>query len=208
MKHKHKIATSRKNIRSLQFTQAIKDVFRFNKRNFSEKFFTVKTDLKTSFRKTYEKKIQNLNAETRSKKKIQNIKAEVRNNFQKKLSTVKTFVAKYFQTKAYKKKTDKFGKYTFKGKYFIEHFPKARRRIKRNLQKKIKFHDKPKRTLVTPKKLISIENRKRLIKNKTNFYLKKRLLSKIQLVKKLQYYNFPKIMKAIRLPANKPPFRY
>lgn len=195
VKHKHKISTSRKNIRSLQFTQAIKDISRFNKRNFLEKALTVKTDLRNFFKKNYEKKIQN-------------IKAALRINYKKKISTVKAFVLKYFRTKAYKKSVGKASTYNFKGKYYIEHFPKARRRIKRNLRKKIKANPKSERRLVSPKKLILVENRKRLTKNKTNFYLKKQLLSKINLIKKLQYYNFPKVIKAIRLPENKPTFHY
>lgn len=210
VKHKHKIYTSRKNIRSLQFTQAIKDVFRFNKRNFSEKLFTVKTDLRKSLKKNYERKIKILNVDSQKsyQSEIQNLKFAARKNYKKKISTVKEFVLKYFRTKAYKKKINPVWKYNFKGKYYIEHFPKARRRIKRNVRNQRKIQSKSERTLISPKKLISIENRKRLTKNKTNFYFKKHLLEKINLIKKLQYYNFPKIIKAIRLPENKPTFHY
>lgn len=210
VKHKHKIATSRKNIRSLQFNQAVKDISRYNKRNFLEKTFTIKTDLKNSLRKNYEKKIQNLNADIQKNypHETQNLKAAVRRDYKKKVSNVRAFVLKYFRTKAYKKSVGKIPTYNFKGKYYIEHFPKARRRIKRNIRNKMKNHPKSERQLVSPKKLISVENRKRLTKNKTNFYLKKHLLWKINSIKKLQVYNFSKIVKAIRLPENKPTFHY
>ena len=72
----------------------------------------------------------------------------------------------------------------------------------------MKFHPKSELRKISPKKLILVENRKRLTKNKTNFYIKKKLLSKINLIKKLQAYNFPKVIKAIRLPENKPTFHY
>lgn len=168
---------------------------------------TVKTDFRNFFRRNYERKIQNLNPEN-SSQEIQIIKAAIRRNYKQKISTVKSFVLKYFRTKAYKNTVGKVSTYNFKGKYYIEHFPKARRRIKRNLRKKIKGNPKSERQLVSPKKLILVENRKRLTKNKTNFYLKKKILSKINLIKNLQYYNFPKIIKAIRLPENKPTFHY
>lgn len=210
VKQKHKVHASRKNIRNLQFAQAVKDIFRFNKRNFSEKFFAIKNRLKISSKETYKKKIQNLNLETsaNSPQKVQRLRSLVGKNYKKKVSLLKGFVLKYFRTKAFLKKNSQFGKYNFKGKYYIEHFPKVRRRIKRNSRGKNKFFQKSERRIVSPKKLILMENRKRLTKNKTSFYIKKNILSKIRLITKLQAYNFPKVVKAIRLPENKPTFPY
>ena len=108
-------------------------------------------------------------------------------------------------------------KYSFKGQYFVNHFLKIRKKKKKNLKRKQNqkrkmkqgyFKKKHKIKVVSPKKLISVENRKRLKKNKINFYLKKRILSKIRIIQKIRPYNFTKILWEIRLPKNKPTFRY
>ena len=214
IKYKKNIYISRKNIRNLQFLQANKDVFRFNKRIFFKKVWSVKNDI----RKTYQKEIdiQNEKQKKFTKKEIQDFKADIKKSYQEKISTLQNFVKSYFQRKAYKKRLEPVSKNYFKGKYFVEHFSKARRQIKRNINnqrsknQKFQWDFKKKFTLrmVSPKKLIALENWKRLKKNQNNFYLRKRVLKKINLIRKLRYYNFPKIIKEIRLPENKPNFRY
>lgn len=119
-------------------------------------------------------------------------------------------------------------KYFFKGQYFINHFLKMRRQKKwvlwkkkiegkRKKQQKQKlkqgyvqwyFPKTPKIKFVSPKKLISVENVKRFNQNKINFDWKKRIVSKIKRIQKLRPYNYTKILREIRLPNNKPTFRY
>ena len=210
VKHKHKIHTSRANLRPVQFPQAIKDIFRFNKRNFSERFLSMKRHLQRSSRAIYKKKRQNqdLVRSKNTQRKIQILKNALRRTYKKKVFLLKSLVLKYFHTKSFRKKKNNFRKYNFKGKYYIEHFPKARRQIKKNLRNQKKFDEKSLLRKISPKKLISSENRKRLKKSRMDFYMKKKILSKIHLVNKLEAYNFPKILKALRLPENKPTFAY
>jgi hypothetical protein len=117
--------------------------------------------------------------------------------------------------KDYETSVKEIKKYSFKGKFFLNHFLKPRRNIRRNFQKK-KFQPYfskitaiiKKMKIVSAKKLISIENRKRLKKKKINFYLKKRILLKMKLIRNFQNYNFSKIIREIRLPSHKPRFRF
>ncbi len=109
-----------------------------------------------------------------------------------------------------KRKKNTEMKYFFKGRYFLENLIKPKLKIKKSLKYKKKpyFINIPKKALVSPKKLILIENQKRLEKNKRNFYLKNRILPKIKLIKKLHHFNFPKTVRELRIPANKPKFRF
>ena len=148
VKNKHKLYLSPKKTSSLQFPQAIKEIFNFNAR--VVKFNSLK------------------------KKKI----AE--------------------------------SEYSFKGRYFLENLIKPKRKIKKALKYKKKpyFKNQPKKTLISPKKLILMEDQKRLEKNKRIYYLKSRLLPKIKILKKLHHFNFPKIIRELRVPVNKPRFRF
>jgi len=58
------------------------------------------------------------------------------------------------------------------------------------------------------RKLILIEDQKRLQKNKIVYYLKKRVLPKIKRMQILHHFSYPKIVRQIRMPANKPKFRF
>ena len=72
----------------------------------------------------------------------------------------------------------------------------------------ISWKKKIQKSLISPKKLIFIENQKRLEKSKRFDYRKKRILPKIKLLQKTHHFNFPKVIREIRFPANKPRFRF
>ena len=101
-------------------------------------------------------------------------------------------------------------KFVFKGRYFVDNFIKPKIRIKKQMKYAKEYHlrDKAKQRLITPKKLILIENQKRWETKSFHFYLKKNILSKIKLIKKLHRFNFAKIARQIRIPKNKPKFRF
>lgn len=149
VKNKHKLYLSPKKTNSLQFPQAVKEIFNFNTR------------------------ILKFSCFNKNKKVTEN-------------------------------------KYSFKGRYFLENLIKPKLKIKKALKYKKKryFKNKPKKTLISPKKLVLIEDQKRLEKNKRIYYLKSRLLPKIKILKKLHHFNFPKIIREIRMPVNKPKFRF
>ena len=115
---------------------------------------------------------------------------------------------KKFKSKKKKKYTE--NKYFFKGRYFLENFVKPKIKIKKNLKyrKKSFFLNKPKKTLISPKKLIHLEARKRFQKDKRVYYLKKNILPKIKFIQKLHHFNFSKTLREIRMPENKPRFRF
>ena len=71
--------------------------------------------------------------------------------------------------------------------------PKIKIRKAFKYKKKPYFRNKPKKRLISPKRLILVEDQKRLGKSKKIYYLKKRILPKIQLIKKLHHFTFPKI---------------
>jgi ribosomal protein S2 len=101
-------------------------------------------------------------------------------------------------------------KYLFQGRYFLDNLVKPKIKIKKKLKysKNKHWSNKPKKSFISPKKLIIIENQKRLEKSKKSYYLKNRVLPRIKIIKKVHHFNFPKIVREIRLPMYKPKFRF
>lgn len=105
------------------------------------------------------------------------------------------------------KRKSKKKNYVFQGRYFLDSvvIPKVKIKKEIRFQKKRKKKNKQRNFKISAKKLIWLEDKKRLGKSS---YLKKRILKKIHLLEKLHRYNFPKAIRKIRLPANKPKFRF
>ena len=101
--------------------------------------------------------------------------------------------------------------YVFKGRYFLDNFFKPKYKIKKKIHQKLKYKKNSSvktRKLNSPKNLVFLENQKRFEIKKNKFFFKKRILPKIQLIKKIHHFSFSKILREIRIPANKPKFRF
>lgn len=100
--------------------------------------------------------------------------------------------------------------FSFKGRYFLDNTIIPKIKIKKEIKsaQKSYFIKKYKALPIFPNILTKRENQNRLEKNKINFTLRKRILTKINLIKKTHHFNFPKIARAIRQPQNKPRFRF
>lgn len=131
-------------------------------------------------------------------------------SFPQAIKDIVAFNSRVSKFKSWKKKINTGNKYSFKGRYFLENLVKPKIKIKKKIKftKTPHFRNKPKKILISPKKLILIEDQKRLEKKKIFYYLKKRILPRIKLIKKMHHFNFSKIVREIRLPANKPKFRF
>ena len=137
-------------------------------------------------------------------------KKKIQMKFSQAIQHVFKFNTRVFKFKIGNQKKSTAAPYSFKGRYFLENLIKPKIKIKKNLKYKKKWHfrNKPKKQLVSPKKAILIEDQKRLKKSKRVYYLKNRILSRIQLIKKLHHFNFSQTIRNIRLPLNKPKFRF
>ena len=101
--------------------------------------------------------------------------------------------------------------YVFKGHYFLNNFFKPRYQIKKKNYQKLKYtRNSPvkRRKINSPKNLVFLENQKRFGIKKKKFFFKKRILPKIKLIQKIHPFRFSKILREIRIPANKPKFRF
>lgn len=130
--------------------------------------------------------------------------------FPQAIKEIFSFNSRVSKLKSGKKKRSTVKQYSFKGRYFLDNLVKPKIKIKKNLKyaKKPYFKEKVKKNLISPKKLILMEDQRRLEESKKMYYLKKRILPKIKLIKKLHHFNFSKTIREIRLPSNKPKFRF
>ena len=124
--------------------------------------------------------------------------------FSQAIERIFEFRARISKFQHLKKKSWKPG-YSFKGYYFLNNLVKPRIRIRK---KQSFLESKPKKIDISPKNLIQLENQKRFQKNKTRFFIKKRILRGINLIKKMHHFSFSKIVPMITLPVNKPAFRF
>lgn len=108
------------------------------------------------------------------------------------------------------KRSQAVHKHIFQGNYFLENFLKPKDRIK----KKFDFAKMQQQQIIKPvapidqEHLVDLENQNRLKKNQIHFRAKNNFLTKITKIQTRRTFNFPKITRAIRLPANKPKFRF
>ena len=101
--------------------------------------------------------------------------------------------------------------YVFKGRYFLDNFFRPRYKIRKKINQKLKYTKNSygrMKKLNSPKNLVFFENQKRFEINKKKISFKKRILPKIRLIQKLHHFSFSKILREIRITANKPQFRF
>ncbi len=129
--------------------------------------------------------------------------------FTSNMNQLKNFLKKN-QRRFSGKKNQRVHKHIFQGNYFLENFLKPKDRIK----KKFDFAKRQQQQVMKPvapidqEYLVDLENQNRLKKNQIHFRAKNQFLTKLTKIQTLRTFNFPKITRAIRLPANKPKFRF
>ena len=168
---------------------------------------------------------QKLSISTKKKKSIK---------FQHAIKQIFAFrkrVSKFKNLKLYKmkKKQSQIPSF-FKGGYFLDSFLKPRIKIKKKIKyAKVKYtkfiytkrksakwkkrtyyrhiQKKTKKSCTSPKKLILVEEQKRFGRKKL-YYLRTSVLKRINLIKKLHHFDVSKTVRQIRIPSNKPRFRF
>ena len=211
VKNKHKLSLTPKRKKYRKFLQTLKKIFRFNSRVL--KLIKSKKKYGTYYFKYSFKGRYFLDNYSKPRRQVRmKAQSEIKSKLIQKKNAYWKKINLKIQRKANRKTHKKIHWKTrskTRSKTHSKTHSKTRSKIHwktHSKRKNKKF--KNKNFMILPKKLIFRENQKRLGAYQKFFVLKRRILQKIQCVQRRHHFSVSKVRRQIRIPANKPKFRF